>query len=121
MSGAARLLICQECSLSSRPQAAGIDLEEIDNALNAAGLAGRVRPALAACMNCCPNPVTVALQGEAMASYVFSGVSLSADLDDIVGTCRVYAESPEGIITDAHACGRLRELLVARLPPIPAR
>ena len=56
-----------------------------------------------------------------MASYVFSGVSLSADLDDIVATCRVYAESPEGIITDAHACGRLRELLVARLPPIPAR
>ncbi len=121
MTGAARLLICQECRLSNGNGAPETGLREIDGALDAAGLAGCVRPELAACMNCCGNPVTVALQGKAMASYVFSGVSLAGDIDDIVATCRVFAESPDGVIEDARACGRLRELLVVRLPPIRER
>ena len=68
------------------------------------------------CLGPCDSPAALALQGEGRASYVFAGVSLPGDLDDVVATCRTYLRSPKGWITDARPCGRLRFCLRTRIP-----
>lgn len=68
------------------------------------------------CLGPCYSPVVLALQGEGRASYVFVGVSLPDDLDDVTATCRTYLQSPGGWIVDARPCGRLRFCLRTRLP-----
>ncbi len=90
----------------------------IEAALTAAKLSRPFHVAMTDCLGACEAPITVALQGEGMASYVFSGLSGAEDVPDLVETCRLYAESPQGWIEDARRCGRLRHLLRARLPAV---
>ncbi|MGV6847662.1 MAG: DUF1636 family protein [Marinibacterium sp.] len=69
------------------------------------------------CLNCCARPVALALQGEGRITYVFDGLDLGTDGDDVVATLRAYLERSDGAIVDARACGRLRHCLRARILP----
>ncbi len=109
------LLICSTCS-GERNIAR--ETEAIRDALTRAGLSERVALREHACMNGCANPVTIGLQGQGMASYVFAGVAPITDADDIAATCSVFLKSDAGWIEDARPCGRLRQCLRARLPAL---
>lgn len=111
-----RLLLCRTCQpeTGSRTEAA---LAALGEALAAAGL-GPETLALATvdCMGACEQPVSLALQGQDRATFVFSGVQLPDDIDDIVATAQTYLEAKDGWIEDARSCGRLRFCLRARVP-----
>jgi len=68
------------------------------------------------CLGPCDEPIALALQGSGMATYVFVGIDLVEDAEDIQATCRVYLSSPQGWIEDARPCGRLRHCLKTRVP-----
>jgi len=108
------LLLCATCDGADRDG----DRSAISKALNGQGLGARVRLALVDCMGACKHPVSLGLQGEGRASYVFAGVRPQQDADDIAGTCQTYLNAPGGWIEDAHPCGRLRDCLRARLPAL---
>ena len=78
----------------------------------------RVEIADHACFSGCAEPTALALQGQGRASYVFSGLDVVADADDIAATCKTYLDSPKGWIEDARPCGRLRMCLRARIPAL---
>lgn len=112
----ARVLVCSTCTgARNRP----VEEQALRTALNQAGLTGLVRLEFGGCMNACPEPVAIGLQGEGLASYVFSGIDLIQDADDIAATCRAYLDASKGWVVDARACGRLRDRLRARLPALP--
>ncbi|MBO0345259.1 DUF1636 family protein [Roseibium sp. CAU 1637] len=71
------------------------------------------------CMNVCSEPVTLSLQGQGLATCIFSGVQVEKDIDDLVATVRCWVEAPAGWIDNALACGRLRFCLKARVPALP--
>ncbi len=110
-----RLLICKSCS-GSRDHAA--ELLAVQQALKTAGLQDQVTLGDQACFSSCAEPTALALQGQGRASYVFSGVDVVADADDIAATCLTYLSSPNGWIEDARPCGRLRMCLRARIPAL---
>ena len=68
------------------------------------------------CMNVCDQPTTVSFRAEGKSAYLFADIDPETDQDDIVGFARLYAESSDGVITDARPAGRLRHLLVGRIP-----
>ena len=108
-----RLLICESCH--ETPAALEAALEALNSAIHARGLDSQIKIHASACMGVCEEPVSLGLQGEGLASYVFSGVSPESDLEDILATCALYLASPNGWIEDARPCGRLRFCLRARL------
>lgn len=112
----ARLLICSTCT-GMRNRLA--EEQALRSALQQAELTRQVRLEFGGCVNACPEPVAIGLQGKGRASYVFSGIDLVQDADDIAATCQVYIGAAKGWIVDAHACGRLRDCLRARLPSLP--
>ncbi|MTI03861.1 DUF1636 domain-containing protein [Roseibium sp. RKSG952] len=110
-----RLLICTSCS-GTRDRDA--ERQAVQAALTGIDLAAEIEIAEHACFSGCSEPTSIALQGEGMASYVFSGIDIVADADDIAATCRAYLDSPAGWIEDARPCGRLRLCLRARIPAL---
>lgn len=70
------------------------------------------------CMGGCDQPASIGLQAPNRASYVFSGVDVQKDADDILTTCTAYLEAKDGWIENALSCGRLRHLLRARIPAL---
>lgn len=110
-----RLLICSSCS-GTRDRAA--EKQAMQAALSRAGLDDRVALSDHACFSSCAEPAALALQSAGRASYVFSGINVVADADDIAATCRTYLDSPGGWIEDARPCGRLRMCLRARIPAL---
>lgn len=86
------------------------------HALESAGLSEAMELRSDGCLGPCDRPVVMALQSAGGSGYVFAGLDLQTDAEDIVATCRLYLESRQGWIEDARACGRLRHLLVARIP-----
>ncbi len=105
---AAILHLCSTCRADPLP------LEDLAEALAAAGIAAEVR--LQPCLNVCAAPVALSLQGPGRATCLFSGVDPVADRDDIVATLRAWHDAPAGWIADARPCGRLRHCLVGRVP-----
>lgn len=85
----------------------------VGRALGAAGLPARVEAG--PCLGPCDRPVALSLQGGG-AAYVFAGVHLPEDADDLVATCRACLDSPGGWIENARPCGRLRFCLHVRVP-----
>ncbi len=108
-----RVLICSSCA-DARDLPA--ERQAVLDALRATGLDRQVEIAEHACFSGCNEPTVVAMQGESLASYVFSGIDPVADADDIAATCRTILNSPNGWIEDARPCGRLRLCLRARIP-----
>lgn len=90
----------------------------MNDALRRAGLADQVNVEFAGCIGSCTAPITIGLQGNGRASYVFSGINLLDDADDIAATTLAYLNARKGWIVDAHVCGRLRECLQTRLPAL---
>jgi len=111
----ARILICTTCE-GERSRSAESDA--LREALERAGLANRITFEFGGCVGACAEPVAIGLQGEGLASYVFSGLDLHEDADDIAATCQAYLAARKGWIVDAHPCGRLRDCLRARLPAL---
>ena len=68
------------------------------------------------CLNMCQSPVAFALQGAQKATYLFSGADPAQDTQDMLGLLKLYADAPEGWITEAEAAGRLRLCLQGRVP-----
>lgn len=108
-----RLSVCSSCA-GVRDR--GAEQRALRQALDRAGLADRVDLGEHACFSSCDTAIALSLQGPRMASYVFSGIDVGADADDIAATCQVYLDSPAGWIEDARPCGRLRLCLHARIP-----
>jgi len=102
------LSICTDCGAT--------DLAYARSALKAAGLPADVEIRASACLGPCDRPSVISLQSPGMAGYVFAGVDLSRDAPDVAATCALYLGSDQGWIEDARPCGRLRHLLVARMP-----
>lgn len=111
----ATLHLCAPCLGDTADAAAG----SLRTALSAARFPMRVEAG--DCLGVCEAPAVLALQGPGRAVCVFAGLDLAGDLADIVATCRVYLDSPDGWIADARPCGRLRFCLRTRVPPPPGR
>ena len=107
--------ILRLCSTCDPADFAGAQ-QRLQAALDAAGLNTEVREQ--ACMNACAEPVSLALQGHGKATYLFAGLQLLSDQEDIVMTVRAYLQSPGGWIEDATQCGRLRHCLKGRVPTL---
>lgn len=112
-----RLLICGSCMASTSANQDHQFKADVAAAMDDAGLSEVFTVERGPCMGSCETPVTVALQGEGMTSYVFSGLKPAEDIADLIATCQVYADSPHGQISDARPCGQLRNLLRAQIPP----
>ena len=108
------LRLCSTCTADGHQG----DTDRLEAAIAKAELPVAVQLVPQACMNGCSSPVTMALQGQGMATCFFAGVDPAADCDDIVGTLRAYIASPAGWIEDARPCGRLRHCLVGRVPAL---
>ena len=112
------ITICSKCE-QNNPEVSrhsqGLSLLE---ALEFAGLTQLFSVRWVDCMNVCDEPVTIALQGKDKATYLFAGVSLDTDIDDIVTTCQAYLAADVGWIEDARPCGRLRHCLKSRIPAL---
>ena len=111
------LHICQSClaTKSAKPPSDEA-LADLQSKFSATGMDVIVKPV--DCLNVCDAPAAIALQAPGKASYVFSGVDVSGDADDILATCEAHAEAESGWISNALGCGRLRFCLVARVPAI---
>lgn len=110
--------ICSKCDLeetSSSRRGREIALKQ---ALDNAGLSEKFSVRWSDCLNVCDEAVTLAIQSDTKATYVFAGVSLNSDIDDIVSTCRAYLAADGGWIDDARPCGRLRHCLKCRIPAL---
>lgn len=112
-----RLLICGSCMASVSPNQDHQFRVDVAAAIEGAGLSETITVERGPCMGSCETPITIALQGHERTSYVFSGVQPDQDMDDIIKTCQLYADSPSGQILDARPCGRLRHCLRAQIPP----
>lgn len=110
MRDSVRLQICQGCGAG--------DVAPLEQAIDAAGLAGQVSVVTQPCMNGCARPTSLALQGQGRATCFFAGVDPVAHRDDIVATVRAYLAAPGGWIENARQCGRLRFCLVGRVPAL---
>lgn len=120
MSGrkAAQRMTLRLCTTCSGERNRPAERTALETALNAAGLQDRVVLSEHECFSACAQPVSISLQREGMASYVFAGLSLVEDAKDVAATCQTYLESPGGWIEDARPCGRLRLCLRARIPAL---
>lgn len=109
------LHICQSClPTADAVPPSDADLAVLENKLQDAGLDISVKPV--DCLNICDAPAALSLQAPKRASYVFSGLNIQTDADDILATCQQHLEAEAGWIKEAMACGRLRFCLVARIP-----
>lgn len=104
----AQLSLCKDCTNS--------DLAGLRQTIEAAGLSNEIAVYETPCLGPCSTPSVLALNGDGRAGYVFAGVDLRRDAHDIASTCALYLGSDAGWIEDARPCGRLRHLLVARMP-----
>ncbi|NNE88695.1 MAG: DUF1636 family protein [Silicimonas sp.] len=102
------LSLCSDCGT--------VDIEVAQDMLRAAGMPETVAIKPSRCLGPCDRPVVMSLQSPGQAGYVFAGIDLIEDANDVVATCALYCDSDDGWIEDARPCGRLRHLLVARMP-----
>ncbi|MCB1342437.1 MAG: DUF1636 family protein [Pseudooceanicola sp.] len=111
-----RLLVCSTCLRET--STATEECARARAALNAAGIAAQV--AEFACLGGCDTPVSIGIQSEGRASYVFSDLGPDWPEGDLAAFCRLYLDAPNGWIEDARPAGQLRFHLRARLPAPPS-
>lgn len=68
------------------------------------------------CMHVCGRPVAVSFRGEGKAAYLFAGVDVARQVEELVVFAGLYAAAEGGVVEDARPCGRLRLRLVGRIP-----
>lgn len=69
------------------------------------------------CLSVCAEPVSMAVQADGKATYVFAGLT-DADADDAVAFARLYDACADGWVADARPAGRLRFCLKSRVPAL---
>lgn len=69
------------------------------------------------CLSVCDEPVAMAVQADAGATYVFAGLT-AADAEDVRAFVGLYDKAEAGWIEDARPAGRLRFCLKTRVPPL---
>lgn len=99
------LSLCTECGT--------LGVDDVRKALG--DLNSDVAVTASPCLGSCDQPSVLALQTRGHAGYIFAGVTQN-DAADIAATCALVLQSDQGWIEDARPCGRLRHLLVARMP-----
>ena len=109
-----RVTICDTCA-EPGGRAPGADWAvALTKAAQDCGL--QVEFVTCSCLNMCQSPVAFALQGAHKATYLFSGAEPAQDTQDMLDLVKLYADAPEGWITEAEAAGRLRLCLQGRVP-----
>ncbi len=103
------LRVCTSCAEGT--------LDTCQSLVAQAGLSDRVSVRGQECLNRCPEPVAMAVQGTGRVTYIFDGLDPVADSADLIATLRTYLAATDGWIEDARPCGRLRFRLCARLLP----
>ena len=107
-----RLGICSDCL---GPDGA-LAITDLARAISEGPLNAQVTVERQSCGETCPSPARLWLQSKGGAAYVFEGIDLAADRNDILATLHAYLAHPGGWIEDARPCGRLRFCLTARVP-----
>lgn len=79
-------------------------------------LDGKAEVALTDCMNVCGQPSTVSLRAPGKMAYLFAGVDVARQADEIVAMAALYNAAPDGRIDDARPIGDLRLCLIGRIP-----
>ncbi|MBL4811839.1 MAG: DUF1636 family protein [Rhodobacteraceae bacterium] len=102
----ARMTICGGCAKGAEEAAAMLRPYVV----------GLAEVAVTDCMNICDRPVSVSVREEGKAAYLFAGVDVVAQAEELAAFARLYAAAPGGIIEDARSCGALRYCLVGRIP-----
>lgn len=69
------------------------------------------------CLSVCAEPVSLAVQADGKATYVFAGLTPD-DAADVDAFLALYDNAPGGWIDDARPAGRLRFCLKARVPAL---
>ena len=106
-----QILVCTSCHGAER--AAGL-MAKLQAALGDSFQVGGV-----ACMSGCTRPSVVAFRASGKASYLFGQIDPNAPIDDLIAFAALYAELPDGWITDARGLGSLRMSAIARIPVGP--
>jgi predicted metal-binding protein len=110
-----RIYLCPGCRRGTGDTSES-ERDLLNRALANAGLDGEFAVVVGDCMGGCEAPVSIGFNGNGRAGYVFNGVSVVQDMDDILTFCRAYLRAEKGWIVDARALGRLRHCLRARVP-----
>ncbi|MBO9422996.1 DUF1636 family protein [Labrenzia sp. R4_2] len=88
----------------------------IKEALRLAGLEDKIAVLPINCLGACKHAQTVAIRGTNSAAFLFGPVKFPEDIPDIISTCRIYLETPDGWIEGSRDCGNLRHCLIGRIP-----
>lgn len=112
-----KILLCSTCSTADYPN----DRAVLAATFRGADLPSEVEIVAVDCLGGCDSPASIGFQAKDMATYVFSGVDVQSDADDIVAAYQTYLRSKDGWIENAQSCGRLRHLLRARIPALKTK
>jgi predicted metal-binding protein len=69
------------------------------------------------CLSVCAEPVSLAVQAQGKATYVFAGLS-DSDAADVKAFVALYDAADDGWVADARPAGRLRFCLKTRVPAL---
>tara|TARA_R110002049_G_scaffold77919_1_gene198942 strand:- start:2393 stop:2737 length:345 start_codon:yes stop_codon:yes gene_type:complete len=71
---------------------------------------------VAACLNACGHPVSLAFRAPGRAAYLFAQADPQDQAAEIAAFVRLWRAASGGVVTDARACGRLRTMLRGCIP-----
>jgi predicted metal-binding protein len=108
---AVKITICEGCRATDGPMLGVAMIGPLRAAV--AGIADVVTTD---CMVVCGAPVSVSVRAPGKAAYLFSGVDLETQIENLATFVRLYAQAPDGIVGDVRPCGDLRFRLVGRIP-----
>ncbi len=111
-----RVVICDTCAAKGAAPVGAAWADQLSAAVADSGL--DIDVTTTSCLNMCDTPLSFALQGPQKATYLFTGADPETDTQDMLGLLRLYADAPDGWITEAQAAGRLRLCLQGRVPKL---
>ncbi|WP_281824155.1 DUF1636 family protein [Jannaschia rubra] len=71
---------------------------------------------VAACLNACGHPVSLAFRAPGRAVYLFAGTDPVDQAAEVAAFVGLWRSAPRGVVTDARPCGRLRTMLRGCIP-----
>lgn len=119
------LIVCTTCRPVGALRDAPAPGEALLHAVRATQAADGARPDVRvrgmACMSACSRACTVALQAPGKHTYLFGDLTADADTArDVLACAALHAESSDGSLQRNQRPERLRNGILARLPPVQA-